>query len=82
MLAQVVKALVAGLISFWSHVFEGGKVKFGIICDLGVTFNNDWCIFGVRFTQIPPWPRFVFQVVQTQTVTAYYRIPPTLDHHV
>ena len=34
-----------------------GKVKFGIICDLGVTFNSDWRIFGVRFTPIPPWPR-------------------------
>ena len=32
-----------------------GKVKFGIICDLGVTFNNDWRIFSVRFTRIPPW---------------------------
>ena len=32
-----------------------GKVKFGIICDLGVMFNNDWRIFGVRFTRIPPW---------------------------
>ena len=32
-----------------------GEVKFGIICDLGVTFNNDWRIFGVRFTRIPPW---------------------------
>ena len=32
-----------------------GKVKFGIICDLGVTFNKDWRIFGVRFTRIPPW---------------------------
>ena len=32
-----------------------GKAKFGIICDLGVTFNNDWRIFGVRFTRIPPW---------------------------
>ena len=34
-----------------------GKVKFGMICNLGVTFNNDWRIFGVRFTQIPPWNR-------------------------
>ena len=27
------------------------KVKFGIICDLGVTFKNDWHIFGARFTR-------------------------------
>ena len=52
--AQVVKALVASLISFWSHLWRG-KAKFGIICDLGVTFNNDWRIFGIRFTRIPPW---------------------------
>ena len=35
-------------------IFMKGKVKFGIIRDLGVTFNNDWPIFGVRFTRIPP----------------------------
>ena len=26
--------------------------------------------------------RYLFQVVQTQTTTAYCRILPTLDHHV
>ena len=39
---------------FWIFMKGEGKVN-GIICDLGVTFNNDWRIFGVRFTRIPPW---------------------------
>ena len=30
----------------------------------------------------PPCLRYLFQVVQTQTMIAYCRILPTLDHHV
>ena len=32
--AQVVKALVAGLISFWSHIYEGGRQSLASLVTL------------------------------------------------
>ena len=36
---------------------------------------------GKRYV-VPPRLRYLFQVVQTQTMPAYCRILPTLDHYV
>ena len=38
-----------GLFVFTSY-YEAKKVQLGGICHLGVRFNNNWRIFGVRFT--------------------------------
>ena len=43
--------------------------------------NNDSLSLNTTHTRQPRL-RYLFQIVHTQTRTAYYRVLPTLDHHV
>ena len=43
--------------------------------------NHNSLLWNATYTR-PPRLRYIFQVVQTQTTTAYCGMLPTLDHHV
>jgi hypothetical protein len=58
----------------WTTTFE-----ISFLC--GSDTNYDSLLKNTTYTG-PPRLRYLFHVVQTQTTTAYWRILPTLDHHV
>jgi hypothetical protein len=58
----------------WTTTFE-------ISFSCGSDTNHDSLLKNTTYTG-PPRLRYLFYVVQTQTTTAYWRILPTLDHHV
>ena len=55
-----------------------------IICSCQEESTQTTTVFveDTTYTGSPSRVRYLFQVVQTQTTTAYCRILPALDHHI
>ena len=68
------RQLIAEYYLHWTTTFE---ISFSGCSDT----NHDSLLQNTTYTG-PPRLRYLFQVVQTQTTTAYCTILPTLDHHV